>query len=146
MKIRIRKEFSFETAHALHNYDGACRNIHGHSYRLLVSFLGLIRQTENHSKDGMVIDFTVLKKLIQETVVEKFDHSLLVKKSSHWTEKSFPEGFRVHFLDYQPTCENMLVDIVKQLQVVAPNGIELIEAELFETATSSAVWKREDNE
>ena len=41
-KIRVTKEFDFEMAHALWNYDGACRNIHGHSYRLFVTIIGTL--------------------------------------------------------------------------------------------------------
>ena len=57
--IRITKEFKFEMAHALFGYDGLCKNIHGHSYRLWVTIKGNILKEVNHTKDGMVLDFSI---------------------------------------------------------------------------------------
>ena len=61
-KVRVTKEFHFETAHALWNYDGACKNIHGHSYRLFVTILGEPLEVEDDPKFGMVMDFQGLEK------------------------------------------------------------------------------------
>ena len=59
--IRITKEFKFEMAHALHGYDGLCKNIHGHSYKLWVTIRGAVLNERTHKKDGMVMDFAFLK-------------------------------------------------------------------------------------
>ena len=59
--VRVTKEFTFEMAHALWNYDGACKNIHGHSYHLFISIIGEPLQDEDNPKFGMVIDFKDLK-------------------------------------------------------------------------------------
>ena len=56
--IRVTKEFTFEAAHALYNYDGQCSNIHGHSYRLFVTVKGSPVSDINHPKNGMVMDFS----------------------------------------------------------------------------------------
>ena len=58
--IRVTKEFSFEMAHALTNYDGPCRNIHGHSYRLFVTVSGIPSDDPRDPRNGMVIDFSEL--------------------------------------------------------------------------------------
>ena len=50
--VRITKAFKFEMAHALHGYDGLCKNIHGHSYRLWVTIRGEIKNEKGHRKDG----------------------------------------------------------------------------------------------
>ena len=60
--IRLTKEFSFEAAHALEGYDGACREIHGHSYRLFVTVKGEPSTDEYDPKQGMVMDFGLLKR------------------------------------------------------------------------------------
>ncbi|MGW8315614.1 MAG: 6-pyruvoyl trahydropterin synthase family protein, partial [Bacteroidales bacterium] len=80
--VRITKEFGFEMAHALWNYDGACRNIHGHSYKLYVTLKGRPGQEPGHPKFGMVMDFSDLKRLVKEPVVDFLDHSLVVYKAS----------------------------------------------------------------
>ena len=63
-KIRITKQFSFETGHALFGYDGKCRNVHGHSYKLSVTVIGSPIEEEGAVKLGMVIDFSDLKKIV----------------------------------------------------------------------------------
>ena len=63
--IRVTKEFSFEMAHALWNYDGPCRNVHGHSYRLFVTLYGKPLEEQDNPKNGMVIDFSDLKRIVK---------------------------------------------------------------------------------
>ena len=74
--IRITKEFKFEMAHALHGYDGLCKNIHGHSYKLFVTVKGKIKNEKGNTKDGMVLDFTSLKDIVKKHIILKYDHSL----------------------------------------------------------------------
>ena len=64
--IRITKKFDFETGHALYGYDGKCKNIHGHSYKLFVTVQGTPITDTSHVKYGMVIDFTDLKKIVND--------------------------------------------------------------------------------
>jgi len=63
--IRVTKEFSFEMAHVLWNYDGPCKNVHGHSYRLFVTLSGFPVDNQENPKNGMVIDFGDLKVLLK---------------------------------------------------------------------------------
>ncbi len=68
-KIRITKQFSFETGHALYGYDGKCKNVHGHSYKLSVTVIGTPILDTTNVKYGMVIDFSDLKKIVREEIV-----------------------------------------------------------------------------
>jgi len=70
-KVRVTKEFRFEMAHALWNYDGKCANIHGHSYILQVTVIGEPISDENSPKYGMLIDFGDLKKIVNDAIVNK---------------------------------------------------------------------------
>ena len=81
-KIRLSRIFRFETAHALLGYDGACRHIHGHSYKLVVTIIGTPLQDESHPKNGMVMDFGDLKKTVENAVIEPFYHALLLNKNA----------------------------------------------------------------
>ena len=69
-------------AHALHAYDGLCANIHGHSYRLLVTVRGNIKEEKGSPKNGMVLDFSVLKEIVKPMIIEKYDHSLVLNANS----------------------------------------------------------------
>ena len=81
-KIRITKMFSFEAGHALHGYDGKCKNLHGHSYHLEVTVIGTPIADTNNVKHGMVIDFGDLKKIVKEQVVDVFDHAIVFNKNT----------------------------------------------------------------
>ena len=135
-KIRLTKEFSFEAAHLLEGYDGACREIHGHSYRLFVTVL------------GMVMDFGQLKRIVGEEVVQRLDHAFVMRRTP--AGEAFAEALGTRFerivcVDYQPTCENMLADFAARIAPRLPEGVELYALRLHETATSYAEWVADDN-
>lgn len=145
--IRVTKEFNFEMAHALWNYDGACRNIHGHSYKLFVTLAGLAVNDPGDPKFGMVIDFNELKQLIKEPVVDYFDHSLVVYRAAEGEALSQVRQMyeKVHVFDFQPTCENLVLFIVDTIRSILPQGLKLSAVKLYETATSYAEWFESDN-
>ena len=85
-KIRITKQFYFETGHALYGYDGKCRNVHGHSYKLSVTVIGTPSADTNDVKFGMVIDFKDLKKIVKGEIVDQFDHTTVFNKNTPHVE------------------------------------------------------------
>ncbi|MGC8765703.1 MAG: 6-carboxytetrahydropterin synthase QueD [Brevinematia bacterium] len=116
MQKFISKEFSFDAAHQLINYNGKCENLHGHTYKLKITLIGEIRD------DGMIIDFIVFKRIVDEKIIEKLDHRFL--------NEIVP----------QPTAENIALWIWNELK----NGLEgenysLYEIVLWETESSSVV-------
>lgn len=146
-KIRLTKEFRFEASHALWNYDGLCKNIHGHSYILQVTVKGEPNIDSNSPKLGMVMDFGDLKRIVKKEIVDVLDHSLVLnKKAPHQNFSNIDQMFdRFYTLDYQPTCENMVVDFSERIKKHLPKEIELYSIKLHETATSFAEWYAEDN-
>ena len=144
MRIRITKEFDFEAAHALDGYDGKCRDIHGHSYHLKVTFIGKPKQDMSLSECGMVIDFSDIKKLVRSKIYDLFDHRLILREDSRF--KSIEkENQRVRYVNYQPTCENMLIEIVNILKDNFTD-IDLHSVFLRETSNSYAEWFAADVE
>jgi len=145
--IRITKEFKFEMAHALKGYDGLCRNIHGHSYELLVTIAGKPVTDTNSVKLGMVMDFGDLKKIVRKSIIDEFDHALVLSRASANDFAPDVEMFgRTILVDYQPTSENMLIDFVSRLKNQLPANVKLHHLLLRETVTSYAEWFAEDNE
>lgn len=146
--IRVTKEFDFEMAHALWNYDGACRNIHGHSYRLFITIAGEPSNDLNDPKFGMVIDFKDLKRIVKGPVVDFLDHSLVVYREADGAilDKVRSMYEKVHVFDFQPTCENLVLHIVDTIRPLLDPGLELVAVRLFETATSFAEWYAIDNQ
>ncbi|MFY8181163.1 MAG: 6-pyruvoyl trahydropterin synthase family protein [Flavobacterium sp.] len=147
-KIRITKQFSFETGHALYGYDGKCKNVHGHSYKLSVTVIGTPISDSNNVKFGMVIDFSDLKKIVREEIVDVFDHATVFNKNTphvELAEELKNRGHHVILVNYQPTSENMVIDFAKKIQNRLPNNIQLHSLKLQETESSFAEWYASDN-
>ena len=146
--IRITKEFSFETGHALYGYDGKCKNVHGHSYKLSVTVIGVPIADRNNVKFGMVIDFSDLKKIVKEEIVDHFDHATVFNQTTPHIELAnelIDRGHHVILVDYQPTSENMVIDFAQKIKSRLPKTIELHSLKLQETDTSFAQWFASDN-
>ena len=147
--IRITKQFSFETGHALYGYDGKCKNVHGHSYRLAVTVIGKPISDNNNVKFGMVIDFGDLKKIVKEEIVDVFDHATVFNKNTPHVELAKElenRGHNVLLVNYQPTSEMMVIDFGEKIKKRLPHNIKLFSLKLQETATSFAEWFASDNE
>lgn len=148
-KIRITKEFTFEMAHALYGYDGKCKNIHGHSYKLDVCVIGKPIKDADNPKFGMLIDFGDLKTIVKSEVVDVMDHAIMLNiNSPHQSlaEDLKTSGHDIVEVDYQPTSENMVIDFAEKIQLKLPENIKLHSLKLRETATAFAEWYAEDQE
>ena len=135
-------------AHTLFEYDGLCRNIHGHSYNLEVTISGEPRNEPGHPKDGMVLDFSELKTIVKSRIVDRFDHALMVNNlvPEKQMELLRQTTNRIIVVNFQPTSENIVVYIAEILQQHLPAGVKLFSIRLFETVTSFAEWFASDNE
>ncbi len=140
--VRISKEFNFDMAHALLGYDGLCRNIHGHSYTLVVTVIGSPIIDDASPKNGMLIDFKDLKSIIRSTIVDRFDHALVLNADTpkDLLEMMMKNYEKIVLLPYQPTTENMIADMAAQIKVLLPSNLGLYSLRLRETPTSYAEW------
>ena len=146
--IRITKRFSFEAGHALYGYDGKCKNVHGHSYKLYVTVIGSPITDTSNVKLGMVIDFGDLKKIVRQEVVDKFDHSTIFNKNTPHIKLAKTlknEGHNVLLVDYQPTSECMVSDFAEKISKRLPTNVKLYSLKLQETETSYAEWISSEN-
>lgn len=147
-KIRITKIYDFEMAHVLKDYDGPCRNIHGHSYKLFVTVTGIPETKSNSPKKGMVMDFKDLKAIVKNHIVDRFDHALVINSE---TDPEMIESMEKHMeklivVDYQPTSENLVYDFATIIMTHLPEHVQLHNLRLWETATSFSEWYAEDND
>lgn len=116
----LTKKFSFDAAHQLFKHAGKCKNLHGHTYCLEVSVTGKI-----NSKTDMIIDFGILKKIVNDLILEKLDHQYL------------------NNLIKNPTAENMIKLVWRTLsKALKREGVKLYKIKLWETPTSCVVYKR----
>ncbi|AKQ46161.1 6-pyruvoyl tetrahydropterin synthase [Rufibacter radiotolerans] len=143
--IRLTRRFTFEAAHALAHYDGLCRHIHGHSYKLEITVMGSPIKTPGHPKDGMVLDFGDLKQLVQTHVLEQLDHALVLRYESPAPLLAVLQDHKLLLLPYQPTCENLLLYIKDCLQPHLPPTVHLHSLRLWETENAFGEWHAADN-
>jgi 6-pyruvoyltetrahydropterin/6-carboxytetrahydropterin synthase len=145
--LRITKTFTFEMAHQLLNYEGQCKNIHGHSYTLYVTIGGKVISNLLDPKDGMVMDFSELKRIVNEQIVHPYDHALVLNCLTPVDHILALESVteKVILTPFQPTCENLTLYFASALSANLPSSVKLLKLKLCETATSHCEWLYEDN-
>ena len=118
--LSVTKLFEFEAAHYLPDHLGLCKNLHGHSYKLEVEVSGLMNES------GMIMDFSDLKKIINDSIIEKYDHILLNN----------------YF--YLPTAETMVSYFVGIVTVfLQSTTVTLERIRLWETSSGYCEWRRD---
>ncbi|MCU9999320.1 6-carboxytetrahydropterin synthase QueD [[Pasteurella] aerogenes] len=78
--FKVSKEFSFDMAHILDGHDGKCQNLHGHTYKLQVEVSGDL--VLEGAKKGMVVDFTDVKRVVKEAILDPMDHAFIYDTTS----------------------------------------------------------------
>lgn len=146
-RLRVTRCFTFDMAHALEGHDGPCRNIHGHTYRLAVTVSGAVLCEPGTPKDGMVIDFSELKRIVNEQIIHQFDHALVLSGHSPFSKLPSLTGHypNILFTPWQPSCENLVLEFVRRIREQLPSGISLHSLRLDETPSSGAEWHASDN-
>ncbi|MGG5254151.1 6-carboxytetrahydropterin synthase QueD [Neobacillus sp. SM06] len=131
-RVLVSKEFTFDAAHHLHEYEGKCKNLHGHTYKVVFGISGFADER------GLVIDFGDIKEIWKNEIEIFLDHRYL--------NETLPP--------MNTTAENMVVWIYEQMATALKarsadyNGVRVEFVRLFETPTSYAEARREwmDNE
>ena len=142
---KVVKIFKWHCSHILEGHEGLCKNLHGHTYKLEVEVSGFPKSfSYKNKKDGMVIDFGELKKIVKEQIVDKFDHAIIIDNRNedliNFCEK---QQYKILKLPYKTTAENMVNWIFEKLiSVFQLNiGYSLTRVRLWETDTSYAEVK-----
>ena len=147
--MKIYKEFTFDCAHMLSNYTGACKNIHGHTYKLQVEVIG--EPLTSGDCQGMLIDFKDLKTATHVAILDKVDHAMLFSGNGRMNvvEQELFAVCNKHALKHfqfpdnmRTTAEEMAAyfkqEVFGHLQVIGYRNIEEVKIRLWETPTSCA--------
>lgn len=130
----VKTEDSFDSAHFLARYNGKCRNIHGHRWRVVIEIAG------ENLDDGMVVDFTDIKAALK-ALTDNLDHSLVMEKDTlkpQTYECLVDEGFRIMIMDFRPTAENFAKYFFDE---VNNKGFNIRAAEVYETPNNCARYE-----
>ncbi|MFN8250880.1 MAG: 6-carboxytetrahydropterin synthase [Ferruginibacter sp.] len=139
--LLLTKIFHFEMAHAIDGYNGMCKNIHGHSYKLHVTVGASCNEDAFIDPPGFLLDFKDLKNIVNRAVVELFDHKLVLSKNYIAKHPEVNEQENLVAWDAEPTAENLLLFMKRLIKKELPGGIALMEMNLYETQHSYATWR-----
>lgn len=131
--FRVVQEISFCYGHRLLNYDGKCRNLHGHNARALITL-----ESESLDERGMVIDFGDIKRSLQTWIDEQLDHRTLLCRDDPILHVLKNLGEPVFEMDVNPTAENIARLIFEEAE---RRGLPVVEVALWETPRSCAVYR-----
>jgi 6-pyruvoyltetrahydropterin/6-carboxytetrahydropterin synthase len=142
--MQITTRLEFDAGHRIPNHKSQCRNLHGHRYALEITLSGDIINQSKASENGMVMDFSDVKKIAKESVVDVWDHAFLVHKDDRSVLdflNSLPNHKTVVFSSV-PTAENMAAEAYKilrsQYKDTYGNHLKLERVRLYETPNSWA--------
>jgi 6-pyruvoyltetrahydropterin/6-carboxytetrahydropterin synthase len=142
MEITTRLEF--DAGHRIPYHNSQCRNLHGHRYVIEITLFGNVITVEEASENGMVMDFSDVKRIARENVVDVWDHAFLVHQHDRVVLdflNSLPNHKTVIFPTV-PTAENMAAEAFRilqsQYQDTFGNQLKLTRVRLFETPNSWA--------
>ncbi len=131
--MKIAKKFHWEMGHRLPEHFGLCKNIHGHSYKMIVEFEGEL------DEQGMVIDFYDVEKIINP-IIEKLDHAFMVKDDDEITVEFLEKlDSKKVVVDFFATVESICIYISdKIIKSNLPKNIKFIKVRVYETAEDYA--------
>lgn len=135
----LKTEHDFDAAHFLKGYDGKCRNIHGHRWKVIVNVGSEMLQQEGNMR-GMVVDFSKLKSDVKE-MVDFFDHKLIIEEGSLQPVTLgilAEEGFEVISLPIRPTAENFAKYFYDRM---VEKGYRVVETMVYETPNNCASYR-----
>ena len=126
--MKIGKEFKWEMGHRLPEHFGQCKNIHGHSYKMLVEFEGEL------DENGMVIDYYDVEKIINP-LIEKLDHAFLVNKDDKLTVEFLEKlNSKKVVVDFESTVENICIYLLTKIKTAdLPANVKTIMIRVSET-------------
>lgn len=137
----VTKVFRFEMGHAIHNYGGLCKYIHGHSYVLHVTVTAKEQTDGPLPAPGFVIDFKDLKKVVNEHVIDLLDHALVLSEDYMKAHPEAQIGKNIFIWPYEPSAENILYFIREKVSQHLPEDFKIVRMRLWETADSFAEWE-----
>lgn len=141
----VTKTIEFDMGHRLPNHAGRCKNIHGHRYKLEIGVEGEIVTNKDAFNEGMVIDFGLLKSIVNEVIVSHYDHSLVLYYKDKYCDKIMEmteeDHLLVHPVTYIPTVENLAMNWFRELnEFYIKENIKLKYLKIWETPTSVAIY------
>ena len=126
--MKVAKEFKWEMGHRLPEHFGNCKNIHGHSYKMIVEFEGEL------NKDEMIIDFYDIDRIVKP-LIEKLDHAFMVNENDKEVIEFLQKiKSKMLVVDFNSTVENICKFILSEIKKFElPKNISSVIVRIYET-------------
>jgi 6-pyruvoyltetrahydropterin/6-carboxytetrahydropterin synthase len=134
----ITTEASFDAAHFLKNYNGKCKNIHGHRWRVVVQIQSNELKTDMQ-ENGMIVDFGEIKSDLKE-LADSFDHTFIYEANSlkkELVDMLEGEGFALCRVEFRPTAENFSKYFYDEM---TKKGYDVAKVSVYETPNNCASY------
>ena len=144
MSMRITRRLEFDAGHRIPNHASQCRHLHGHRYAIEITLVGDIVQTAGAADEGMVMDFSEVKRIAQQVVVEPWDHAFLVYAGDRVVVDFLAAlpGHKTVVLPVVPTAENLAAEAFRLLDAAYRDSygtqLRLEQVRLYETPNNWA--------
>ncbi|MDP2761056.1 MAG: 6-carboxytetrahydropterin synthase QueD [Sideroxyarcus sp.] len=146
--MQITRRLEFDAGHRIPNHNSQCRHLHGHRYAIEITLSGEVVTTEGVSEQGMVMDFSDVKRIAKEQVVDAWDHAFLVYRNDKAVLDFLKTiaGHKTVVLEVVPTAENLAqvaFDLLHEAyRDTFGNQLRLVRVRLFETPNNWADYAR----
>lgn len=140
----ITRRLEFDAGHRIPNHASQCRHLHGHRYALEITLSGEVIRTEGAADEGMVMDFSDVKRIAKDVLVERWDHAFLVYAGDRAVVEFLANlpGHKTVVLPVVPTAENLAAEAFRILDAAYAdtwgNQLRLERVRLYETPNNWA--------
>ena len=117
--LTITRKLEFDAGHRIPDHKSQCRNLHGHRYTLEITLVGNVIETEGSSDNGMIMDFSDIKALAKQHLVDVWDHAFLVYRKDEAVK---------NFLDSLPDHKTVIIDTIPTVENLARTAWDILKA------------------
>jgi 6-pyruvoyltetrahydropterin/6-carboxytetrahydropterin synthase len=122
-EFQITRRLEFDAGHRIPNHEGQCRHLHGHRYQIEVTLAGELIQTTGSADEGMVMDFSHIKTIMESLIVSVWDHSFFVARS---------DQVLIDFLETIPGHKTTILEAIPTAENIAKAAFDLLAPKLLE--------------
>jgi len=115
--MQITRRLEFDAGHRIPNHNSQCKHLHGHRYAIEITLSGDVITAEGVSEQGMVMDFSDVKRIAKERVVDAWDHAFLVYRG---------DKVVLDFLNTLPNHKTVVMDVIPTAENLAKVAFDLL--------------------
>jgi len=121
--LTITRKLEFDAGHRIPDHKSQCRNLHGHRYTVEITLTGRVIDIEGSSDNGMIMDFSDVKAIAKQHLVDVWDHAFLVYAKDTAVRE---------FLDSMPGHKTVVIDRIPTVENLAQTAFDILKAAFYD--------------